>query len=48
MQQQVSQRGGGKLRTVIGRSIGFDDIPTALCDIENRRTHGKIVVTMPG
>lgn len=36
----------GRLKTVIGRSIGFDDIPTALLDIENRRTYGKTVVTM--
>ena len=38
---QLAQR--GQIRPVVGRRIGFDDIPSALEAIERRETTGKTV-----
>ena len=38
----------GRIRPVVGREIGFDDVPRLLEAIEHRNTMGKTVVRAPG
>ena len=43
---QLAQR--GQIHPVVGRRIGFDDVPSALEAIERRETKGKTVAMPPG
>jgi NADPH2:quinone reductase len=36
----------GRIRTVIGKEVGFDELPTALGAMERRETHGRTVVQL--
>lgn len=37
----------GRIRTVIGRELSFDDVPEALEAMERRETTGRLVVSLP-